>query len=98
MQLAATCSIHHAVEPGQIAIEPAAPNGLHLPRLPALKLCRRRPLAHGAWSSWPASANLYKSTLPERPVSTSEVPLIADGITAAQRTVDPCHCTKSLPR
>jgi hypothetical protein len=29
-------------------IEPVAPTGLHLPRLRALQLCRRRPLACGA--------------------------------------------------
>jgi hypothetical protein len=39
-----------------------------------------------------------KSSPPENPASTSEVPPIADGIAAAQRTVDPCQKPTSHPQ
>ena len=45
---------------GSIPIEPAAPLLLHLPRLRALAVLRRRPSVCGARPAWPASANLHK--------------------------------------
>ena len=44
---------------GQIPIEPAAPTALHLPRFPALAVCRRRPAVGVAASVRPASANVH---------------------------------------